>query len=86
MTPERERKLMAAKVYMATELKTWCDRFDLTGPELLGLLAHMTGAAIAFQDQRTVSREFALEIVMKNIEAGNDAAVEEVRSAGGSRH
>lgn len=43
----------------------------LDAKEMLALAAHLTGQIIAMQDQRTVTREIALEIVMRNIEAGN---------------
>lgn len=51
---------------------------DLDAKEMLALSAHLTGQIIAMQDQRTVTRELALEIVGKNIEVGNSEAMAEV--------
>ena len=85
MTPEREKKLMQAKDAIAGEMKGWCDRFDLTAPELLALCAYMTGACIANQDQRTMTSEKAMEIVSRNIEVGNASAISEVLSASGRK-
>lgn len=44
---------------------------ELDAKEMLALSAHLVGQIIALQDQRTVSRTLALEIVGKNIEVGN---------------
>lgn len=44
---------------------------SLDAKEMLALAAHLVGQIIAMQDQRTVSREIALEIVTRNIEVGN---------------
>ena len=58
-------------------------RGDVSAPELLALLAHTTGACIAYQDQRAMTAEQAMELVFRNIEAGNAEALAEVMSAGG---
>ncbi|MEC7161164.1 MAG: hypothetical protein VXW57_05060 [Pseudomonadota bacterium] len=81
MTPEREAKLMEAKAALAADVKTWCERHDLTSVEVLALCAFVTGAAIANQDQRAITPARAMEIVRRNIEAGNAAAISEVMSA-----
>ena len=51
---------------------------------MLALSAHLVGQIVAMQDQRTVTRALALEIVARNIEVGNAEAVAEVtnKSAG----
>jgi len=43
----------------------------LDAKDMLALSAHMVGQIIAMQDQRTMTRDIAIEIVMRNIEAGN---------------
>lgn len=83
MTPAREKKLMEAKAALAGDLKAWCERFDLTSGEALALCAFVTGACVANQDQRNMSPAQAMEIVARNIEAGNAAAVAELQSVGG---
>lgn len=44
---------------------------QLDGMDMLALIAHLVGQIIALQDQRKVTREMALQIVMQNIEQGN---------------
>lgn len=44
----------------------------LTAEEMLALASHLVGQLIAMQDQRTTTREMALELVIKNIEKGNE--------------
>lgn len=57
---------------------------NLNAAEMLALSAHLVGQILAMQDQRTVTREMALEVVGKNIEIGNAEAIAEVsgRAAG----
>ena len=43
----------------------------MTGLEILAVAANMVGKIIALQDQRTVSVKFAMDLVLANIEAGN---------------
>ena len=83
MTPEKEALLLRVKVELAATLRAICDQHQLSKPDLLALLAYMTGAAIAHQDQRTMTPTMALKIVSDNIEAGNQAAQERVMLAGG---
>ena len=52
--------------------------------EMLAIGANMVGKLMALQDQRTMTRERALEIVIKNIEAGNQQAVDEVMKSKGT--
>ncbi|MEB3421895.1 hypothetical protein ACFSDD_09150 [Salipiger marinus] len=82
----REKRLMEAKTALARDMQAWCERFDLSQVEALALCAHITGAAIAMQDQRIMTPEKAMEIVSRNIEAGNAAAVSVVASADGRRN
>lgn len=51
---------------------------DLDATEMLALAAHLVGQIIAMQDQRTITREIALDIVGQNIEVGNAEAMAEV--------
>lgn len=81
----REEKMMKAKAALSGEMKAWADKFDLSGSEVLALCAYMTGAAIAMQDQRSMTRDLAMEIVTRNIEAGNAAVIEGLLSATGGR-
>lgn len=85
ISAEREAKLMRAKAALAGDMKKWCDEYDLTSSELLSLCAYMTGACIANQDQRTMTRERAMDVVIKNIEAGNAAVIAELMFAKGGR-
>lgn len=80
---EREKKLMAAKADMAREMSRVCEQHGLSAVEALALTAYITGGCIAMQDQRTMTAERAMEIVMRNIEGGNRAAMEQVLSAAG---
>lgn len=57
----------------------------VTALEMLAIGANAVGKLIAMQDQRTVSGEMAMEIVMKNIESGNAQALEMVGAAGGTK-
>lgn len=54
-----------------------CDLLNMRAPELsalelLAVAANMVGKLIAMQDQRKVSPEFAMEIVIHNIKIGNE--------------
>ena len=51
---------------------------EVSAVELLAIAANMLGKMIALQDQRTMTRERALEIVLKNIEAGNQQAIDDL--------
>lgn len=82
-SPERERRLAAAKNEIAAFMKGKCDELGLTADEVLAMTAFMTGVAIANQDQRRMTPTMAIELVQQNIEAGNAAAMQELLSAGG---
>ena len=56
----------------------------LRADEMLAVAAYTVGQLIALQDQRTMTPTMALEIVSANIEAGNQHAQAEVKSAGGA--
>lgn len=44
--------------------------------ELLAIASNMLGKLIALQDQREVTRDQAMEVVVKNIEHGNGQVLE----------
>ena len=56
----------------------------LRSDEVLALAAYTVGQLIALQDQRTMTPAMAMELVASNIEAGNQQAQAEVKSAGGT--
>lgn len=55
----------------------------LSSLELLAVAANMIGKLIAMQDQRTVTREIAMETVLHNLEYGNQTVVEQLSSSKG---
>lgn len=82
---EREKRLAEAKADLAGQMKAWCDRHDLSSADALALCAYITGAAVAQQDQRVMTPEMALQIVIANIEAGNQMVISELMNrTGGS--
>ncbi len=54
---------------------------DMTGLELLAVAANMLGKLIAMQDQRTVTKDQAMEVVVRNIEHGNAQVLEQLARA-----
>ena len=56
----------------------------LEGDAMLAVSAFLTGQIVAFQDQRKMSPEQAMRLVTINLQLGNDAAVADVMSAGGT--
>jgi hypothetical protein len=56
----------------------------LQGDAMLALAAYLTGQIVAFQDQRKMSPEQAMRLVTANLQLGNDAAVADLMSAGGT--
>jgi hypothetical protein len=55
-----------------------------TAVQLLAIAANMVGKLIAMQDQREVSREDAMEIVLTNIEHGNKQALDKLMESKGN--
>lgn len=51
---------------------------QLTGMEILAILAYTVGQTIAMQDQRTVTHDMIWELVGANIEAGNAYVINEL--------
>jgi sulfur transfer protein SufE len=55
----------------------------VTAEEMLAIGANMLGKLLAYQDQRTMTRERGLEIIIQNIELGNQQAIAEVMNSKG---
>lgn len=53
---------------------------------ILALCAYTLGQIIALQDQRKYTSEMVMQMVSANIQAGNQHAIEQVASAGGSKN
>lgn len=53
---------------------------DMSAADILAIAAYTVGQLIALQDQRTMTPDQAMELVAKNIEAGNAHALAEVAS------
>lgn len=59
---------------------------ELSSAEVLAVASVMVGQIIALQDQRTMSPEKAIEIVMRNIELGNAGVLEQLSRPDGVPH
>jgi hypothetical protein len=53
----------------------------LDAAEILALLAQLVGQVIALQDQRKVTPEMAMQCVIKNMQQGNEQAMQSLLSA-----
>lgn len=56
----------------------------LDATDMLALSAHMVGQIVAMQDQRKVTRDMALQVIMDNIEQGNREVLDGLRTSSGS--
>lgn len=70
--PTAEHKVLREKIL--TLIKE--EAGNIPASELLGLMSQIVGNLIAYQDAKTMTVPMAYEIVARNIEAGNKAAVE----------
>lgn len=52
----------------------------LTRPEILAVASNMLGKLVALQDNTVMSSEEAMEIVVRNLQIGNQQAVERLLS------
>lgn len=52
----------------------------LPAPDMLAMASHMVGQIIAMQDQRKMTREMALKILMQNIEQGNSEVINSLKT------
>lgn len=57
---------------------------DLSALELLAIAANMIGKLMAMQDQRTISSDLAMEVLIKNLELGNQQAVDQLSKSAGN--
>lgn len=74
-----------AKEFMVAIKATLAQFKDsLSAIEMLAVSAHLVGTIIALQDQRTVTKEMALELVASNIEAGNAEVLESLLNTKGT--
>lgn len=71
-----EQRHHEAKARLMEAVGAEIARAELSGPEVLALLASMTGMAIAYQDQATMHPTRAMAIVMENVKLGNVYACE----------
>ena len=55
----------------------------MTALEVLAVAANMIGKLVAMQDQRTVTKELAIEIIRHNIEMGNQHVLDELQKSQG---
>jgi len=49
----------------------------LSPQEILAIAAQVVGMIVALQDQRTMTPDMAMELVARNIQSGNKAAIEQ---------
>ena len=56
---------------------------SVTAAEILAIAANMVGKLIALQDQRTMSKDVAMEIVAQNIEQGNAEIIQNLQNSQG---
>lgn len=68
------------------ELVALCSKHKdkVTAEELLAIAANLVGKLMALQDQRTMTPRMAFEIVLKNVEAGNQQAMRELTETKGN--
>lgn len=81
------RTVQATPVLVAfmDDLKATLGRHtSLDATEILAVASQFVGNLIALQDQRKVTPDMAMELVAKNIERGNAAAIDGLFSAGGN--
>ena len=56
----------------------------LTPLEILSMFSHITGQVLALQDQRKITPQMGMEVIAKNIEAGNESVVDGIMKSEGS--
>jgi len=75
---ETQDKLMSVKQRLMESIQHEIKSGEITNFEILSLMAYMTGMVLAMQDQRKMTPAQGMEIVSKNVEAGNRAAVDQL--------
>lgn len=53
---------------------------SITAEEALAVASNLVGKVLALQDQRTMTKQRAFTIVLRNIEAGNEEVVSEMEN------
>jgi hypothetical protein len=56
---------------LANLMRRCTDKYKLSSEELLAVASNMLGKIIALQDQRTMTKDRAMQIVCANLEMGN---------------
>lgn len=56
----------------------------LDSQDVLAVAANIVGKLIAMQDQRVITREMAMDIVIRNIETGNQAILKRIDDTQGN--
>lgn len=80
ITPEPLRRL---RERLKHELRRAAAEEGVSDADLLALLAFETGALLACQDPRVLMAEEGVDLVWRNIAAGNLAALTRIRSGPG---
>ena len=80
MLPQPEHKELYKD--LCELLKKFSDK--LTSEEVLAIAANMLGKIVALQDQRTMTREKALKIIIANLELGNQQVIAELSNTKGN--
>ena len=57
---------------------------ELKAVQLLAIAGNMVGKLVAMQDQRTMTAEGAIEIVLFNLQAGNQQVLDQILDSQGS--
>ena len=55
-----------------------------TGERVLAIAAQVVGQVLALQDQRTMTKNYAMAIICMNIEHGNLAVIEDLMNSKGT--
>ncbi len=55
-----------------------------TGERVLAITSQVVGQALALQDQRTMTKDRALQLIMANIETGNAGVIESLHHTKGN--
>lgn len=79
VTPEAE----ACRQAILAAIRPYADK--LGAPGMLAVASALVGQLIALQDQRTMTRKMALEIVAANIEGANQEVIDGLRDAPAGR-
>jgi hypothetical protein len=53
---------------------------EVSAAEILAIACNMVGKLMAMQDQRTMTKEAAINILKENIEMGNASVIEKLRA------